>query len=168
MPLSVTLRGYSEDFQNTVEVNYCYVLIVELEYVFNLRFWTKATCQHWLQRKSIILKTNQPKRLPVRQETLSYRKLKTTVIAYLLLLYSHLQASNHSCSPACLLLLDICYFALPFPSTTAVATGFNHLLIPCSSTVLTEGSRDFFLGILSGANRSCLGKQQTRKWTHHT
>lgn len=35
MPLSVTLRGCSADFQTTVEVNDCYVLIVELEYVFN-------------------------------------------------------------------------------------------------------------------------------------
>ena len=35
MPLSVALRGYSADFQTTVEVNYGYVLIVELEYVFN-------------------------------------------------------------------------------------------------------------------------------------
>ena len=34
MPLSVTLRGYSADFQTTVEVHYGYVLIVELEYVF--------------------------------------------------------------------------------------------------------------------------------------
>ena len=34
MPLSVTLGGYSADFQTTVEVNYGYVLIVELEYAF--------------------------------------------------------------------------------------------------------------------------------------
>ena len=35
MPLSVTLRGSSTDFQTTVEVNSGYVLIAELEYVFN-------------------------------------------------------------------------------------------------------------------------------------
>ncbi|KAM6225627.1 uncharacterized protein M6G45_017799 [Spheniscus humboldti] len=45
-------------------------------------------------------------------------------------------------------------------STTAVATGCNRLLIPGSSTVLTEGSRDFLLGILGVANSNCLGKQQ--------
>jgi len=35
MPLSVTLRGYSADFQTTAEVNYCCVLIVELQNVFH-------------------------------------------------------------------------------------------------------------------------------------
>ena len=34
MPLSVTLGGYSADFQTTVEVNYGYVLVVKLESVF--------------------------------------------------------------------------------------------------------------------------------------
>ena len=34
MALSVTLGGYSADFQTTVEVNYGYVLVVELESVF--------------------------------------------------------------------------------------------------------------------------------------
>lgn len=33
--LWVTLRGYSADIQTIVEVNYCCVLTVELEYVFN-------------------------------------------------------------------------------------------------------------------------------------
>ena len=35
MPLAVTLGAHRADFQTTVEVNYCYVWTVQLEYVFN-------------------------------------------------------------------------------------------------------------------------------------
>jgi len=52
--------------------------------------------------------------------------------------------------------------ALHFPSTSAVATGFHHLLIPGLSIVVTEGGRDFLLGILAMANGSCSGEQQAR------
>lgn len=57
--------------------------------------------------------------------------------------------------------------ALPSPSTSAVVTGFNLLLTAGLSIVLTEGGRDFLLGILTRANSSCSKKQQARKWTHH-
>lgn len=58
-----------------------------------LRFQTKPTCHQSIHRESMTEKLSSQKMLAVRQQTLgviSYRKLKTTVIAYLLFLYSHL------------------------------------------------------------------------------